>query len=951
MLIKPLIILGRLHIHALAGIALYGSPMPFCLRLILVLGLSLFSLQAAATEPRWDPRILQGQLDNGLRYFVYDSGKEADPFNIRLIVHAGSVDEAVPNGIAHILEHMVFQTNAVRGRAMHDEIEALGWRTGLQVNAVTRETETQYMIRTRPDDALNLEGALQFVSDLVLKPALRREDWDKERLVILEELRQTVSLADRVGRLRKAALRTGSRYENRPPIGTHAGISRTSIADIRSFHQQFYRASNMTLIVSGRIDKQEAMQALKRSFGSAPAAEAPNRDYQILPLKRGLSVHRVQDKDGSTSQVTYAFRLPMPKRVTEEGQIAYLQQYFLTRLIRDYVQAEAPYQRDVADSMGFAAQEPTEERLILAFNARTDKHDAATSALLETVERLKRSGLSREGFDALLQRTRKVNENNLEAAESRTFADWEDRIASAVLTGTVVDAPAARTARTGALLDRITFEELNARLREILNGEDRVLFYQMPGGVEAALPTAARVDAERARWAALAELPAREPMAPAPVASAAPAWPADRLVAKSGHLIAERLSADPEVIEWQLSNGDEVRWLVRDTSDGKAYLLGQAEPGFDNTGFASSASQTAVQLYTQSGFAFWSQEEFDLWNDDQPQRWSIELKEGHLGAGVAALPADLPRLLETYASTIAYGAVRSEAVAALKEQMETERVDAAAIQRAELLYGTTEAVDNIEALASLTSTDLTRIAKAHFEQPTIWHAVGPKPDDKIRTAFATVIGAVPRAATIKPKVTLQRPGRHAATVEVFSDDRARVEISVYSDFDWTPEGAFLVSTLTPIAQQSLKKELRNKLGGIYSLDFELKIEPEQDRVIGTLAFFCAPERTEELTKAALAVFDQMPDLVQQADITKIRSDIAFAEETRLTDPNTWLRRLALSYRRYDDAGYLNRMQGLGERITAQRLAVHASHVFRTENVAVLTKLPQSTPVSTGRGGE
>lgn len=37
---------------------------------------------------------------------------------------------------------------------------------------------------------------------------------------------------------------------------------------------------------------------------------------------------------------------------------------------------------------------------------------------------------------------RRINDTNVKAAEGRTFAEWEDRIASAVLTGSVVDDPA-----------------------------------------------------------------------------------------------------------------------------------------------------------------------------------------------------------------------------------------------------------------------------------------------------------------------------------------------------------------------------------------------------------------------------------------------------------------------------------------------------------------------------
>jgi zinc protease len=926
------------------------------MRLCLLAFFTLFCLSSswAAEQPAWDPRIATGTLDNGLRYFLYDSGNETDPFNIRLIVHAGSVDEPVPSGIAHILEHMVFQTNTVRGRSMHDEIEALGWRTGVEVNAVTREAETQFMVRTRPDDALDLNGSLQFIADLVTKPALRADDWEKERFVILEELRQTVSVADRVSRLKKTALRTRSRYVDRPTIGTHAGISRTSIEEIRSFYQSFYRASNMTLIVSGRFDKEAAKQALEQAFGSAPKLPAPDRDYRILPLKRGLSIDLVQDNEGASSQTAYALRLPMPNRLTEAGQLAYLQQYFLTRLIRDAVQAEAPYHAEVAGSLGFAAQETTEERLILAFNARTDNHAAGTSALLETVERLRRDGVSREGFEALMKRARTVNDNNRVAAENRTYAEWEDRIASAVLTGSVVDDPATRTARTAALLDRITFEGLNARLREMLAAEDRVLFYQVPGGANVTLPSVASVEAERVRWAAMLELPQRKPLATTPeavVAAAPPTWPVDRQVDRSGRITAESRTGNPDVIEWTLSNGDVVVWLVRDTPDGQVYLAGQSHPGHLNSRFDSPASQAALQLFTQSGFTFWNETENDLWSKEHAQQWSIALKEGHLDAGIAAAPADIPARLETYAAVIAFGGVKPEAVEALRSQMDGEHPDEVAARRAELLYGTAGASDGMQALKQMTADEMSQIARTHLEQPVTWYAVGPEPGSEIRERFATVIGAVPRKASLMAEVPLQRPGRHSAEVGAFTDDRARVEISFYTGLDWTPEASFVISTLTPIAQKNLKKELRNVLGGIYSLEFELEVEPDQDRVLGTLAFYCAPERTEELTRAAFAVLDRMPEIAREADVAKIRTDIAFAEGSRLTDPNTWLRRLALSYRRYGDAGYLRRMQGLGDRITTQRLEAHANHIFRTENVAVLTKLPLSASMKQERNVE
>lgn len=901
----------------------------------------LAGFPARADQPAWDPRLVTGTLGNGLTYILHDSGKAEDPFNIRLIVHAGSVDEPKPSGIAHILEHMVFQSNRAHPQSMHHYFQQIGWRTGVQINAMTRETETQYMVRTRPDDALDLEGSLRLASDLAFGAELKAEDWEKERFVILEELRQGNSLADRVSRQKKAILRVGSRFADRPTIGTREGIEATTIDEIRAFYEQFYVASNMTLIVSGRIETMKAKAVIEETFGKAPSKPAPDRSYVPLPLKEGLEVGLVQEPRGSSSQVTYAFRLPMPERRSDAGQFAYLQKYFLTRLIRDAVQAQAPHHAKTVDSLTAVMQEPTEERLILAFNARTENHDAARAILLEAVERLRREGLSREGFDDEMARARRINENNIEASSFRTFAEWEDRIASAVLTGSVVDDPLRRAERTTALLDRITLEGLNARLRTMLSTSDQVLFYQVPGGREVTLPSSASVIAERDRLRALPALPPLPAAvaAPAPVAEAPiPAWPSDAGVAETGQLVSEHHDGKTATTEWVLGNGDRVVWLERKTPDGKVYLSAQSAPGYLNREFGSIASQAALQLWPQSGYGFWSQDEYDRWTATQKTRWNWSVQDGLLDIATVSAAEQLPEMLKQYAAAITYGTIREEGAQAFRDQMATAGASGGEISA--LLYGDTADRRDHRA-ADLTASDLQHIARMHLGQPVTWFVVGQKPTDAIRTAFTRIIGAIERHDRLTATPLLQQDGRRETAIASYDDNRARVELTFFTPMNWTPEAGFIISALTPMAQQALKNELRNRLGGIYSLEMETRLDPDTNRAISTLAFYCAPERTEELKHAAIRVLADMDETVGQADIGRLRQDIIFAESARLDDPNTWLRRLALSYRRYGDAGYLERMGGLAERITAPRLIAHARHVFRTDNLVAVIKGPKN----------
>ncbi|MFN7124277.1 MAG: insulinase family protein [Allorhizobium sp.] len=913
------------------------------LRFLSVLPLLLVCGVCFAAEAQWDPRLRTGQLPNGLTYVLHDSGRDSDPFNIRLIVHAGSIDEDRPSGVAHILEHMVFQSNHAYGRSMHLHFQDLGWRTGLQINAVTRETETQFMVRTRPDDALDLQQSVDLMANLVFQPAFLADDWEKERFVILEELRQTESLVDRLSRQKKAALRPLSRFVGRAPIGTRAGIEAVTISDIQAFHDRFYRASNMTLIISGRIDQDATEGFIKQSFGQAPSLPAPDRDYRILPLKDGLNVALVQEPGGTSSQVTYAIRMAMPPRRSEEGQRAYLHKYILNQVLRSAVRRLEPHYMSRVESVSAVMQEPTEERLILAFNARSLDHDRAKSVLLDLVERIRRDGVSRDDFEQAMRDARRINGNNPEAAGARTFADWEDRIASAVLMGSVLDDPKAKRARTGALLDEITFEKINADLQAYLGSPDQVMFYQVPGAHRAELPDAAALVAERESLKAMAVLPKLD-QAPAPAEVAAlPSWPSDAVVLDTGRVVSEAQRAAPEVTEWSLSNGDRVVWLTRPTSDGRLHISGQAAPGYMNGQIDNRVSQAALQLYTQSGLGFWSEDEWSRWSASRSQHWSIVLHDGVLDAGIVVAPTELRNALQDYAATIAFGTIREEAVEAFREDLEAGGqglTDA----KGQLLYGRGHRSLARLDPQSVEAPLLLDAAKAHLRQPVTWFVVGPAPDMAQRQAFGGIIGAVPRQADLTPDPALQLPGHHHRSQAVFEDERARVEISFFAPMDWTPEASFIVSALNPIAQQALKNELRNALGGVYSVEFEVKVDPDTNRALGSLAFNCAPERAEELTAAALRVFERMPETALGTNVERLKADIGFAEKARLEDPNTWVRRLALSYRRYGNAGYLDRMDSLGSRISGKMLAAHARHIFETENVAVFTK----TPLTAGR---
>ncbi len=144
---------------------------------------------------------------------------------------------------------------------------------------------------------------------------------------------------------------------------------------------------------------------------------------------------------------------------------------------------------------------------------------------------------------------------------------------------------------------------------------------------------------------------------------------------------------------------------------------------------------------------------------------------------------------------------------------------------------------------------------------------------------------------------------------------------------WTPERAFVVSSLNPVAQAALKEELRLRLSGVYSVRFEMTLDPQLNQVVSELSFSCAPERAEELRLASEQVLARLEQAVAAYPLARLQQDVHFAEQLRLQDDNTWLRRLMLSHAAYGDGRYLQTMMTLPDHIDGAQLTELAQQIF------------------------
>lgn len=216
----------------------------------------------------------QTTLENGLTV-IAEINPAAQSVALGYFCKTGSRDETPEiSGVSHFLEHMLFK-GSHRRDALQVNLEFD--RMGAQYNAYTSEENTVYYGAVLPEFA---PGLLELWTDL-MRPALRQEDFETEKQVILEEIalyqdRPNVMLFD-WGRARYFA---GHPLGN-SVLGTVQSITALTREQMAQYQAQRYVPANLVLALAGRVDWERTLEQVASLTASWPKQSA-ERAYPAL---------------------------------------------------------------------------------------------------------------------------------------------------------------------------------------------------------------------------------------------------------------------------------------------------------------------------------------------------------------------------------------------------------------------------------------------------------------------------------------------------------------------------------------------------------------------------------------------------------------------------------------------------------------------------------------------
>ena len=192
---------------------------------------------------------------------MMDPIETSDAFSFGLWLDLGSRDEEeLERGFTHFAEHMLFK--GTERRSHYDialEIDSVGG----EINGATGKENTYYYVNIA---AVHFRKAVDIIADMYFNSQFKEEEFEKERMVILDEIDMFVDdHDDYVFELfsRKHWLNMSFGL---PVIGEKEGIQGAAAAELKQFYKSHYFSGPVILSAAGKFNEHDLVKEIKRHF-------------------------------------------------------------------------------------------------------------------------------------------------------------------------------------------------------------------------------------------------------------------------------------------------------------------------------------------------------------------------------------------------------------------------------------------------------------------------------------------------------------------------------------------------------------------------------------------------------------------------------------------------------------------------------------------------------------
>lgn len=339
------------------------------------------------------------KLENGLTVMIIPKTGIRKKY-VMWATHYGSIDNKfvmpgeekateVPNGIAHFLEHKMFEQE--NGTNSLDVLTALG----VNANAYTTTNYTTYLFEATD----NFYKALDELMDYVQHPYFTDENVEKEKGIIAQEINMYNDYPD--WEVYMNALKC--MYKNNPITidiaGTVESIQKIDKDILYKCYNTFYNPSNMLMCFCGDFNPEDLIKEVKNRLVEKKPQGEIKRIYQEEPA------NIVEKRKEKTMEVSMPLFVIGIKDKLEKENI--VKKHIAIEILLNMLIGKSSdlykdlYQEELLISEPFVEYEFGEDYAHVAISGVSKDPDKILEKLLEQINKMKKEGIKEENFNRI----------------------------------------------------------------------------------------------------------------------------------------------------------------------------------------------------------------------------------------------------------------------------------------------------------------------------------------------------------------------------------------------------------------------------------------------------------------------------------------------------------------------------------------------------------------------
>ncbi len=439
-----------------------------------------------------DKDVRVGQLENGMRYYLRHNDKQKGLADFYIVHDVGAIqEEDNQQGLAHFLEHMAFNgTKNLPGKMLIEYLEKIGVKFGTNLNAGTSWDYTQYLMRDVPVSRQGVvDTAMLVLHDWSHFISLEHDEIDKERGVIMEELRTRdgASWRSTINLLKN--LFKGTKYEHRNLIGHLDGLKSFTYDDIKSFYDKWYRPDYQAVVVVGDIDVDKLEAQIKTLMADipAPAKDAASKEIIRVPDNVEPIISIFEDPEMLESEAAiFIKRAALPKhlnntRIYEKFSLIHAIGGAMAnaRFSEMAMKPDAPFTQARLSNGGLGIC-PTADGLSISVTCKDNGLNKGLTAAYTELERIRRHGFT----DGELERAKKQVLRREEQAymnrNDRKNGDYVRRYISHFRNNTPMPEAEFEWKMDSTIISEIRLEDVNMVFAHYITDHNNVVIINAP---------------------------------------------------------------------------------------------------------------------------------------------------------------------------------------------------------------------------------------------------------------------------------------------------------------------------------------------------------------------------------------------------------------------------------------------------------------------------------------